>query len=175
MTTRSMDEEQAFESYASLDIDSATKEGNTRPKTTDQQPVEQPTLRVLYSSAKNVSKVVEGHSGILAYRPSFLSPITLLYIIDNPLKVAVKVAHSTDTAQQHLIWNVDQQTLVIRAKASLDSLGDSRGGNGIFTFGTTCHDTRIFLLAIGRSQNERTKVAQPAASSQQNRADLMTS
>ena len=118
-----MDEELNQESYSSNVTDSATKEGDTRPKTTAQQSPsitsKHMTLQPLSRPTGRVIETMEDGFGILVLGTSYLSPRTLLHIIETPWKSRVKVAQSAASSQ---LAN-DQQTLVICAKASLDSWG----------------------------------------------------
>ena len=112
--TRNKDEEQVFESYASYDTDSASKEEEQKLKETAQQPLikggKQLTLQNLPSSTKKDSEAMNDEFGILVLGTSYLGPRTLLHIIENPWKSMVKVTYSITTAQQHGIETVDQQS-----------------------------------------------------------------
>ena len=93
-----MDEELNQESYSSNVTDSATKEGDTRPKTTAQQSPsitsKQMTLQPLSRPTGRVIETMEDGFGILLLGTSYLGPRTLLHIIETPWKSRVKVAQS---------------------------------------------------------------------------------
>ena len=169
-STRSMDEEQVFKSYASHNTDPALKE-EQKIKETTQQPLikggKQLTLQDLPSSTKKDSKAMNDEFGILALGTSHLGPRTLLHIIENPWKSMVKVTHSTGTAQQPLLLNGNQQTLHELIRASLCTLGIMKDDNGISTYGSSCGNPRVLLLGMGRPQEVELKVLHSTTCAQQ--------
>ena len=62
-------------------------------------------------------------------------------------------------------FRTDQLTLRTCARTSLDSLGDSKGRFGIFTLGSTYHDSRLQLTTIGRTLDKEMKVTHSTAGS----------
>ena len=169
-STRSMDEEQVFKSYASHNTDPALKE-EQKIKETTQQPLikggKQLTLQDLPSSTKKDSKAMNDEFGILALGTSHLGPRTLLHIIENPWKSMVKVTHSTGTAQQPLLLNGNQQTLHELIRASLCTLGSMEDDNGISTYGSSCCNPRVLLSDMRRPQEVELKVLHSKACAQQ--------
>ena len=97
--TRNKDEELNQESNSIKETDSSTEEEETRHQTEAQQGKattdEQLTLHALHSPTKRDSEAMEDENGILVHGTSCLGPRTLLYIMDNPLKQAMKVSQST--------------------------------------------------------------------------------
>ena len=100
-----MDEDLNKESNTSKEANSSTEEEDTGPKTaTQQRPLitsERMTLQTLPRPTRGDSEAMEDENGILVHGPSCLGPRTLLYIIDNPLEVVVKVSHSAGSTDQN--------------------------------------------------------------------------
>ena len=97
--TRNKDEEQRNKSYSINETESTTEKEDARLKATTQQVLinngGQLTLHALPRSANKDSEAMEDENGILVHETSCLGPRTLLYIMDNPLKPAMKVSQST--------------------------------------------------------------------------------
>ena len=94
-----MDEELSQESNSSKEADYSTEEEEIGLQTTAQQSPaitsKQLTLQPLPRPTRRDSETMKDENGILVHGPSCLSPRTLLCIMDNPLKSAVKVSQSS--------------------------------------------------------------------------------
>ena len=103
-----MDEELNQESNTSKEADYSTEEEETGLQTEAQQgkePTDEQltlhTLHTLHSPSKRDSEAMEDENGILVHGTSCLGPRTLIYIMDNLLKPAMKVSQSTGCSEQN--------------------------------------------------------------------------
>ena len=165
--TRSKNEEQSNEAYSINETESTTEKEEQKLKATAKQSqtetCKQQTLHVLSRASMDTLGSIEGTNGISTHGTSYHGPRDLLSNIRRLQEAELKVTHSTATTHQGWAEIDDQQTLRTCARTSLDSLEDSKDRNEIFTLGSIYHDSRILLPAIGRTQEEWTKVAQSAA------------
>ena len=103
--TRNKDEEQRNKSYSINETESTTEKEDARLKATTQQVLinngDQLTLHALPRSANKDLEAMEYENGILVHGTSCLRPRTLLYIMDNLFKPAMKVSQSTGCSEQN--------------------------------------------------------------------------